>query len=109
MIRFVTKQSQQRPIRWRLLQIIEALDLKTDGMKLSVWAGNGAPHCIQAFIKLPTVRDCGGWEQFAKSFLHEYSHARDYLDGIDSGIEDCERRARKMEKRLEELPIHLRK
>jgi hypothetical protein len=47
---------------------------------------------------LPTVRRLGGWEQFAKSFLHELSHARDYLAGNDDPAVEKERRARSWER-----------
>jgi hypothetical protein len=48
------------------------------------------------YLTHPEVLDYE-WDLVGTSFLHELSHARDYLDELDPSYEEAERRARRAE------------
>jgi hypothetical protein len=52
---------------------------------------------VAGAIRLPSWM-LGEPETLIRSFLHELQHAADYLVGLDLGIEEMERRARRAER-----------
>lgn len=97
-LKLLTADSRERTITKRLFEFIDEKKLDVKGMSLSVSDRWDEPYCIRAIIRLPTVRTLGGWQQFLQSFLHEYSHARDFIDGNDDPGEVKEQRARQTER-----------
>lgn len=71
------------------------IGLSTNGVVIVILRGR-APHTVANKIVLPHM--AGDWMN--ATFVHELQHARDFLDGIDMGYEEQERRARLAEVRL---------
>ncbi len=102
-LKTTTQQASHPTVTKRLFRFIDAHRLDMTGVKLSVSERYNQPGCVRSTIQLPSTRKLGGWDQFLRSFLHEYSHARDYLAGNDDHVDIKEQRARQME-RLADSP-----